>query len=92
VGLIPPEDLVAQVPQAERRPHDEGERRTDSVESPGHRIFRLYRILPFPKQETVPRTPAAGRPAPTTPRFRFAAYGDTRDNHDIHREIVKERT
>jgi len=35
------------------------------------------------------RPPAAGGPAPTAALFRFAAYGDTRDNHDIHREIVK---
>ena len=34
----------------------------------------------------------AGGPAPTAALFRFAAYGDTRDNHDIHREIVKEVT
>jgi 3',5'-cyclic AMP phosphodiesterase CpdA len=37
----------------------------------------------------APRTPTAGGPAPTAPLFRFAAYGDTRDNHDVHREIVK---
>jgi 3',5'-cyclic AMP phosphodiesterase CpdA len=42
----------------------------------------------------APRTPAsrphtAGGPSPTAALFRFAAYGDTRDNHDIHREIVK---
>jgi 3',5'-cyclic AMP phosphodiesterase CpdA len=28
-------------------------------------------------------------PAPAGALFRFVAYGDTRDNHDIHREIVK---
>lgn len=44
------------------------------------------------------RTPPASAPPPPPPPhhaaapadalFRFAAYGDTRDNHDIHREIV----
>ena len=47
---------------------------------------------PQTSRPPAPRTPAAGGPAPTTPLFRFAAYGDTRDNHDIHREIVKEVT
>ena len=39
-----------------------------------------------------PPTSADPVPAPTAALFRFAAYGDTRDNHDIHREIVKEVT
>jgi len=39
----------------------------------------------------APPSPAAddGRAAAPGFLFRFAAYGDTRDNHDIHREIVK---
>jgi hypothetical protein len=41
-------------------------------------------------QPPLPPPPAPmGGPAPTGALFRFAAYGDTRDNHDIHREIVK---
>jgi 3',5'-cyclic AMP phosphodiesterase CpdA len=34
--------------------------------------------------------PDAAGPAPAGTLFRFAIYGDTRDNHDIHREIVEE--
>jgi 3',5'-cyclic AMP phosphodiesterase CpdA len=37
----------------------------------------------------APPSVAANRPAAPGLLFRFAAYGDTRDNHDIHREIVK---
>jgi 3',5'-cyclic AMP phosphodiesterase CpdA len=47
---------------------------------------------PQTSRPPVPRPPTAGRPAPAAALFRFAAYGDTRDNHDIHREIVKEVT
>jgi 3',5'-cyclic AMP phosphodiesterase CpdA len=32
---------------------------------------------------------AAGGPATAAALFRFVAYGDTRDQHEIHREIVK---
>ena len=33
--------------------------------------------------------PEVSLPAAQVPLFRFAAYGDTRDHHDIHRDIVK---
>src|SRR3981081_4369243 len=38
---------------------------------------------------TAPLAPGRGE-TPANPVFRFAAYGDTRDQHAIHREIVKE--
>jgi 3',5'-cyclic AMP phosphodiesterase CpdA len=41
-------------------------------------------------QAQDPLPPATlGGPAPAGALLRFVAYGDTRDNHDIHREIVK---
>src|SRR6185369_12509976 len=44
---------------------------------------------PNPSPPPSPRAAATGDAAsPAAPLLRFAAYGDTRDNHDIHREIV----
>jgi acid phosphatase type 7 len=34
--------------------------------------------------------PSAEATAATEPLFRFAAYGDTRDGHDVHRKIVED--
>jgi 3',5'-cyclic AMP phosphodiesterase CpdA len=41
---------------------------------------------PQPPRGAPPRAAAA---LSTTAQLRFAAYGDTRDNHDVHREIVQ---
>lgn len=44
---------------------------------------------PQTSRTPAPRPHTTGEPATWATLFRFAAYGDTRDNHDIHREIVK---
>src|SRR4029079_5210649 len=36
----------------------------------------------------APPPPPAGETASAAPLFRSAAYGDTRDGHDVHRRIV----
>ena len=55
------------------------------------RLIVLLALLASACSQTRPALPPAspGEPASAGALFRFAAYGDTRTGHDIHREILK---
>jgi acid phosphatase type 7 len=50
----------------------------------GERV--TYRIMIGGKE--VARGSCRGQPGPDQPKFRFAAFGDTRTNHQVHRAVV----
>ncbi len=65
---------------------------TTSWRSPSPAIL-LALLASACSQSPLPlRTATPGGPAPTGVQLRFAAYGDTRNGHDVHREIVKRVT